>query len=98
VLDVSMPSAGRATLIHQPQHRRYVAHLLYGPPMQRGKCLVIEDLIALRDVPVAVRVPEKIRRGYTVPGKKPLKLRTVGGQARVTVGEFSCHTAVVFEY
>ena len=33
-----MPSAGRLSLLHQPQYRRYVAHLLYAAPMQRGRC------------------------------------------------------------
>ncbi len=98
VLRAPMPSAGRATFIHQPARRRYVAHLLYGPPMQRGRCLVVEDLVPLRNVPIALRVPEKINRAHTVPDGKALRLTRASGETRVTVGEFSCHTAVVFEY
>jgi hypothetical protein len=97
-LEVRMPSAGRATLIHQPQHNRYVAHLLYGPPMQRGNCLVIEDLVPLRDVPVTIRVPQKITKAYTIPGKKAQKIRKSAGAIQTTIDEFACHTAVVFEY
>jgi hypothetical protein len=97
LLQAQLPSAGRATFIHQPRQNRYVAHLLYGPPIQRGKCLVVEDLVTLRDVPVAVRVPEKIKRAYVVPGRKKLRLQKSAGAVRVTVDEFSCHAAVVFE-
>lgn len=101
-LRVDMTSAGRATFVHQPEKARYVAHLLYGPPLQRGKCQIIEDLPTLRDVEVEFRVPEKIKRAYTVPDKKKLALRRQGGgkagAVSLRVPEFSCHTAVVLEY
>ncbi len=103
-LEAALPSAGRATLIHQSDRRRYVAHLLYGPPLQRGRCLVIEDLMELRNVPVTLRVPQKIRSARlgvaARPGDvgQPLKIVRAAGATRVTVPEFSCHQAVVFEY
>jgi hypothetical protein len=97
-LEVQMPSAGRATLIHQPQHNRYVAHLTYGTPLQRGSCLIIEDLVPLRDVPVTIRVPEKIKRAYTIPNKKARKIRKSAGATQTIIPEFACHTAIVFEY
>ena len=37
VLECAMPSAGRVSLLYQPEQKRYVAHLLYGPPLQRGQ-------------------------------------------------------------
>ncbi len=93
-----LPSAGRVSLLHQPQAKRYVAHLLYGPPLQRGRCLVIEDLPAVENVAVEIRVPEAIKRAYSVPGKQSLAIRRSRGTAAVKVPKFSCHTAVVFEY
>jgi len=92
-----LPSAGRVSLMHQPGQRRYVAHLLYGPPLQRGRCLVIEDLPALYDVPLTVRVPQAIAAAYLVPGRTPLALTHRDGVG-VIVPRMQGHQAVVFEY
>jgi hypothetical protein len=35
-LKIDMPSCGRVNLLHQPEQRRYVAHMLYAPVLQRG--------------------------------------------------------------
>jgi len=93
-----MPSGGRINLIHQPARRRYVAHLLYGPPVQRGKCSVIEDLVPLRRVGVGLRVPEKIRR-VALP-LHPRMLRPIRSGNRVTVElpEFAAHEIIAFDY
>ena len=98
MLDVSMPSAARVNLLHQPQHNRYVAHLLYGPGLQRGGCLVIEDLVPLHDVPVTVRLPQQIKAAYLAPQKQPLTVNNDSQTASVTVPEVRNHQAVVFEY
>lgn len=98
VLSTMMPSCGRANLVHQPAKRRYVAHLLYAPPLQRGRCLVIEDLVPLHDVPVSLRVPEKITRAYLAPGRKPATLARRGDTVNVNVPKVQCHQMVVFEY
>jgi hypothetical protein len=94
----TLPSAGRITLLHQPAQLRYVAHLLYAPPLQRGRCQVIEDLPELRDVPVAFQVKENIRKAYLVPGHKRLSIRKSEGGVRVIVPAFRSHVAVVAEY
>lgn len=93
-----LPSAGRVSLLHQGDHNRYVAHLLYGPPIQRGRCEVIEDLPFLYDVPVSLDVDETIKRAYLVPEMKELPLLREGNRVKVVVPEFQCHCAVVFEY
>jgi hypothetical protein len=94
-----LPSAGRATLVHQPQDRRYVLHLLYGPPLQRGRCLVIEDLPTVHDVRAVVRVPEKIK-SVTLPLEPSRELRTTdaGGGTAVTVTVTGGHQMVAFAY
>ncbi len=97
-LSVEMPSVGRVTIIHQPQHRRYVAHLLYGPPLGRGRCQVIEDLVPLYDVPVELRVKEKIKQVRLIPQGKKVKFEAKGGGVSLTVPKVKCHEAVVFEY
>jgi hypothetical protein len=98
VIKTELPSAGRVSLLHQPDQGRYVAHLLYGPPLQRGRCLIVEDLVPLHDVPIELRVPQTISRAYLVPSKQPLVLHRTGDSVAVTVPEVRCHQVVVFEY
>jgi hypothetical protein len=98
MLKVVMPSAARVSLLHQPEKFRYVAHLLYGPPLQRGQCAVIEDLVPLYDVPLAIDVPQDIVHAYLVPGGGALPLKPMGSVTTVTVPVVECHQAVVFEY
>ena len=93
-----MPSAGRLSLLHQPQHRRYVAHLLYAPPMQRGRCLVIEDLVPLYNVPLRLTVPEQVTTADLAPQGDALEVQRSGDSAAVIVPEVYCHQAVVFGY
>ena len=97
-LKTVMPSAARVSLLHQPEKVRYVAHLLYGPPLQRGQCAVIEDLVPLYDVPLAIDVPEDIVGVYLVPGGQSLPLSPMGRVTTVMVPVVDCHQAVVFEY
>ena len=75
-----------------------MAHLLYGPSQQRGRCLVIEDLVPLYHVPLEVRVPQDITHVYLVPDKTELSPAHSGGSVKVTVPKVQCHQAVVFEY
>ena len=98
VLRVAMPSAGRVNLLHQPGHGRYVAHLLYGPPMKRGRCEIIEDLVPLFDVAVELQVPENVRRVYLAPQGEDLPIVREGGLTKLCVPCVQCHQAVVFEY
>ena len=84
--------------MHQPQHRRYVAHLLYAPPLQRGRCLVIEDMPPLYDVPVQVRLPQTVTSARLEPGSQALPIERAGDAVRVTVPKMQCHQVVVFEY
>jgi hypothetical protein len=105
-----LPSAGRVSLLHQVEpgghsaSARYVAHLLYAPPLQRGGCLVIEDMPPLYEVPLTLRVPEQITRAYLVPSGQELAVErgghgtSEGDVVRVTVPEVRCHQAVVFEH
>jgi hypothetical protein len=98
VIETKLPSAGRVSLLHQPGESRYVAHLLYGPPIQRGRCNVIEDLPTLRDVPVSVALPEKVKGVTLVPSMAELEWSERDGRVDVVVPEFSMHVGVVFRY
>lgn len=93
-----LPSAARISLLHQAQQKRYVAHLLYGPPITRGRCEVIEDLPVLHDVPVVVDLPVKVKTAFLVPDMKALTINKTAGKLSVTVPRMQCHCAVVFGY
>ncbi len=98
ILAAGLPSGGRVSLVHQPDQRRYCAHLLYGPPMSRGRCQIIEDLVPLADVPVALRTPHQIRRVHLPVEALTLRPRRAAGAVRVTLPRLQGHTVVVFEY
>ncbi len=95
---VEMPSSGRVSFVKQPEHDRYVVHLLYGPPLQRGRVQVIEDLAPLHDVSVEVTVPEKIRRAWMVTDGKRLRFSKKNNRTTLVVPRVQCHEAVVLEY
>ena len=97
-LSVDLPSAGRVSLLHQPEQKRYVAHLLYGTPHYRGGLELIEDLVPLYNVPVELHVNEPIKRAMLIPDNKVLPLEQDGGCTKVVVPRFRIHCAVVFEY
>lgn len=98
ILEVEMPSCGRVNLLHQPQESRYVVHLTYATPHQRGRAKVIEDLVPIYNIPVRVRFDSRIKKAYTIPNNEELKITKVGDQLEVMVPEITCHRGVVFEY
>ncbi|MCJ7550642.1 MAG: hypothetical protein MUQ30_13290, partial [Anaerolineae bacterium] len=98
ILSVELPSAGRVSLLHQPEQHRYVAHLLYGTPHLRGGLELIEDLIPLYEIPVELRVGEKVKSATLIPDNVALTMKQDGDVVKVVVPKFRIHCAVVFEY
>jgi hypothetical protein len=96
--EAALPSAGRISLLHQPSKRRYVLHLLYAPPLQRGRCLVIEDIVPVHGVGVTLRVPETIRAARLPLESSDLPMQCDQGAVTVSVPTVQGHQAVVFEY
>ena len=94
----NLQSSGRINLLHQPEHNRYVAHLLYATPIQRGRAQVIEDLVPIYNTTVELNIDKKIKNVYTVPSYKKLKLQKKDGKNFVNIPEFKAHIAVVIEY
>jgi hypothetical protein len=93
-----MQSMGRINLLHQPEKNRYVVHLLYASPVQRGTVRIVEDLVTLYNIPVTIDLPEKIKSATLIPSGKKLVMHNSDHKIRVTIPEFKCHTAIVFEY
>ena len=94
----ALPSAGRVSVVRQPQHRRTCVHLLYAPPLQRGRCLVIEDLPELRDVEVTFRSPDPIDNARLPLEGRMLKLDNDGDRLRLVVPRVRSHQVVVLNW
>ena len=108
VLTTSLPSAGRATLVAQPDRKRHVLHLLYGPPQVRGKRVpagdgvrvmeMIEDIPPLGPVTATLRLPRQPARVYdALTGADVAWSAGDAGTIEVAVPGLHIHTALVFE-
>jgi hypothetical protein len=94
----NLPSSGRVSFLKQEGEKRYVAHLLYTPALQRGQALVIEDFLPVPGIEIDVSVPEKIKAVYQIPGNKKLTFIKTGNTVKIEVPTFTMHTGVVLEY
>ena len=93
-----LPSMGRLNLLHQPGQRRYVAHLTYASPIQRGNVRVVEDIPALRDIPVHFDLPVDAKRVYLIPQLRELAAERTDAGLSVVVPTLEGHAGVVVEY
>ena len=104
-----LPTDGRFNVQEQPAARRYVAHLLFAPKSLRGGAVatshgiapgveIIEDLVALRDVRVALRVPRPIKTARLVPEGEAVEFTQTGDTVAFTVREFTGHQMVELAY
>lgn len=98
MVETEMPSMGRMNLLKQADKKRYVVHLLYASPIQRGSVRVVEDLIPLFNTPLTFDVEESIKKAYLIPSGKKLKLKKSEGKLKLLIPEFTCHTGIVLEY
>ena len=98
MVQTTLPSTGRVSLLHQADAKRYVVHLLFASPIQRGNCEVIEDLVPLYNVPVRVDLPVSVQRATLIPEMEELILEESSDGVQVLVPEFCCHCAIAFDY
>jgi hypothetical protein len=93
-----MPSMGRINLLKQEEKNRYVLHLLYASPIQRGAVRVVEDLVSLYNITVSINVKEDIKSAYLIPSGKKIKLDKKDDKLYLIVPELKCHIGIVLEY
>ena len=98
MVQTTLPSTGRVSLLHQADAKRYVVHLLFASPIQRGNCEVVEDLVPLYNVPVRVDLPVSVQRATLIPEMEELILEESSDGVQVLVPEFCCHCAIAFDY
>mgnify|MGYP006235091241 FL=1 len=84
-------------MLHQEDKNRYVIHLLYAPPLQRGRCLIIEDVPEIHGVELNINLNKKIKKAYFVNLEKEIKIED-GESIQIKVDKFQIHEALVLEY
>lgn len=89
------PSNTIATITEQPQHKRWVVHLLNYIPERRGEEFdTIEDIIPIHDLRVSVRAPGGVEKVSLVPQKKSLEFKQAMGQVEFTVPKVVGHQMI----
>ncbi len=92
---VQAPTASIVTLNAQPQHKRWVLHLLYY--VQERRCDeydVIEDVTPLYDVGVSIRMAQPIKNVSLVPQNAALSFAVNAGRVTFTVPRLEGHQMV----
>jgi len=92
-----LPSAGRISLLHQENKNRFIIHLLYAPPIERGRCLVIEDIPEINNVELSINLNKKIKNAYFLNLEKKI-LFEENTTINIKVDKFKLHEALVLEY
>jgi len=90
--------ASTAQVTMTEQQGRRILHILHYVPERRSPGLdIVEDVIPLRDVTVAARIPQRPAKVYLAPQRRDLTFDYTDGYARVTVPVVNGHQMVVFE-
>ena len=97
-ITVKLPSSARVNLLHQEKERRFVLHLFYSTPVQRGVASVIEDFVTLSGVEVSFNLPKIIKNVILIPDSKSLNIERSDSEYRVTIPTLKMHCALVFHY
>ena len=92
-----LPSAGRVRLVEQPRKNRFILHLLYASPIQRGCAQVIEDLPSIYNIEVTMAIKEKIKRVYLAPESRELTFIQEDENIKINIPKLKCHQIVVLD-
>ena len=89
------PSSTIAAINAQPDHNRWVLHLLHYIPERRGTAFdVIEDVIPIHDVNISVNTPKKVTAVTAVPETAPLPFETTAGRTCFTLPKLDGHQMI----
>ncbi len=97
VLRIETPSAARVNFMHQAAESRYVLHLTYASPIQRGEVRIIEDMVPLFDIPVRVKISENVLRVHLEPQGTDLPFIQEEDRLVAIIPKVLCHQIVVFD-
>ena len=82
---LTIPSAGRTRLTHQKDYHRYVFHVTYASPIQRGIASVIEDIVPIYNSTVQIQIPEQIKHVRLIPGMDDISFAQKGACIEFTI-------------
>lgn len=92
------PTTAQISLNYQPEHHRYVAHILHYIPERRCESIdIIEDVIPLYNIELKVMLDKKPTKVYCAPSMEELPFSYDGKYIHVIVPEIVGHEMVVFE-
>ncbi len=94
----NFPTQGRVHFVEQNKENRYVLHLLYASPIQRGSVAVIEDIPVIQNIQVEMRVDKSIKSAKLMPQNIEVEYIQKGNHVSVLVDEMCGHQIVVLEY
>ncbi len=94
-VSVNLPTATRLRYVKQGE--RYVLHLLYALPSQRGAVSVLEDFPSLYNTKVSVKVDKDVNSVKLIPQNTELKFTPNGNNLEFVVPEFLLHQLVVID-
>lgn len=98
-LSTTLKAQGVTMVQHQVDEGRYVHHLLYATPVNRGEGVeIIEDIVPVFDIENVVQVPEKIKQVYLAPQMTEVAFEQEGSKVTYTVDKVDCHQMVVLAY
>jgi len=97
ILNIEMSSAARVRLARQPKEKRYILHLLYSSPLQRGNAIVIEDMPKILNVNVSIRMDEMVSKVTLYPNTE-LAFEIDNKYVKFIVPEVQCHAIVILDY
>ena len=98
LLQVSLPSCGRATVTRQPRAgNRLIVHLMYANPIKRGDTEVIEDIIPLYGVAVSLKTDRAVSRVSLAPENEDLDFEIANGRVSFTVPKVEMNQLVTIE-
>jgi hypothetical protein len=99
IVRIEAPSATLVMLNEQPQHSRYILHILFYIPERRCEEYdVIEDIIPLFNVPVKLRIEREISAVNLVPQCKSVDYSKSNGVLAFEVPQVYGHCMVELRY
>ncbi|MFP4054809.1 MAG: beta-galactosidase trimerization domain-containing protein, partial [Phycisphaerae bacterium] len=93
------PSSLIVSLNEQPEHKRWVLHLLHYIPERRGRAFdVVEDAIPLHDLHLSVAAEKPLRTARLVPQDEPLGIAVADGRVEISVPRMEGHQMIELSY
>jgi hypothetical protein len=89
------PSSLLTTIVEQPNHERWVTHLLYFVPERRSKDLdIIEDVVPLFNLNLSVKTPRPVREVLLVPEATPLTFNQQASYVSIAIPRIDGHAMI----